>query len=253
MNFTVELDNYRGSIELLLFLVRKHELQLEDLPLSVINEQFAAMIEHVDEIDINSVGDFIDVAGTLIEMKSKSALPLEEIEEEEVIDPRENLVFRLLEYKKFKDAAALLDEKSRKWRDRFSRRTNDLPPRKVDIAEQAINEVELWDLVSAYGRQMREALPQLSQEVTYDETPINVYMKQIHQLISKNGEACYSQLFVQGMHKSAMIGVFLAILELARHHDLRTEQEIAQGDIFLRPGPAFPESLNFDEDVEDYS
>ena len=73
VNFTVELENYRGSIELLLFLVRKHELQLEDLPLSVINEQFAAMIELADEIDINSVGDFIDVAGTLIEMKSKSA------------------------------------------------------------------------------------------------------------------------------------------------------------------------------------
>ena len=142
MSFTVELNNYQGSIELLLFLVRKHEIKLEDLPLSVINEQFSAMLDEANDIDINAVGDFIDIAGTLIEMKSKSALPLEEVEEVEVIDPRENLVFRLLEYKKFKDAAALLDEQSRLWRDCFSRKANDLPPRK-DSPQKGI-----WNLSS---------------------------------------------------------------------------------------------------------
>ena len=252
MSFTVELNNYRGSVDLLLFLVRKHEIRLEDLPLSVINEQYSSMLDEVDAVDINAVGDFIDIAGTLIELKSRSALPVEVESEEEIADPRENLVFRLLEYKKFKDAAALLDEQGRKWTDCFSRRANDLPPRKVNVAEQAIHEVELWDLVSAFGRQMREAIPQLSDEVMYDETPINVYMSKIHKLIRENGQACYTQLFESGMHKSAMIGIFLAILELARHHDLRTEQEVEQGEIFLRPGPEFPESLDFDDSMDDY-
>lgn len=251
MSFTVELNNYQGSIELLLFLVRKHEIKLEDLPLSVINEQFSAMLDEANDIDINAVGDFIDIAGTLIEMKSKSALPVEEVEEVEVIDPRENLVFRLLEYKKFKDAAALLDEQSRLWRDCFSRKANDLPPRKVNVAEQPIHEVELWDLVSSYGRQMREAVPHLTEEVMYDETPIQVYMMRIHRLVTEDGHACYSQLFEPGMHKSAMIGIFLAILELARHHDLRTEQQVEQGEILLKPGPEFPDQLQF-EDVDNY-
>lgn len=252
MTFTVELSNYLGSIELLLFLVRKHEIRLEDLPLSVITEQFDQMLDESESIDINSVGDFIEVAGMLIELKSKSALPVEELEQEEVIDPRENLVFRLLEYKKFKDAAALLDEQSRKWKDCFSRQANDLPPRKVNVAEQAIHEVELWDLVSAFGRQMRDAIPQISEEVLYDDTPIQVYMARIHRLIRQRGEACYSQLFEPGMHKSAMIGVFLAILELARHHDLRTEQDSQQGEILLRPGPEFPEEFTVDADIDQY-
>jgi segregation and condensation protein A len=247
VNFTVELENYRGSMELLLFLVRKHELRLEDLPLSVINSQFDSMLDSVDEIDINSVGDFVEISGLLIELKSKTILPDDEVDDSEVIDPRENLVHRLLEYKKFKDAAALLDECGRDWQDRFARRANDLPARKVDMSQQAIQEVELWDLVSSFGRQMREALPQLSEEVMYDETPIHVYMKQIHQLVLREGEACYSQLFEVGMHKSAMIGIFLAILELSRHHDLRTEQEVEQGDIYLRAGPDFPQELLLDE------
>ncbi|MEC9091360.1 MAG: segregation/condensation protein A [Planctomycetota bacterium] len=251
MAFTVELNNYQGSIELLLFLVRKHEIKLEDLPLSVINTQFSEMLDEVESIDINSVGDFIEVAGTLIELKSKSVLPIEEAEEE-VIDPRVDLVSRLLEYKKFKDAAALLDEQSRKWKDRFARRANDLPPRRINVAEQAIHEVELWDLVSAFGRQMREAVPQLSEEVMYDETPIHVYMSKIHHLIQENGAACYSELFEPGMHKSVMIGIFLAILELARHHDLRTEQAIEQGEILLKPGPDFPEACQFGDDLDQY-
>lgn len=254
MVFHVELDNYQGSIELLLYLVRKHEIRLEDLPLSVITDQFTRLLDESESVDVNSVGDFVEIAGLLIEMKSKSALPTEvDDEAEEVIDPRDNLVYRLLEYKKFKDAAALLDEQSRMWRDRFCRRANDLPPRKVDITEQPIDQVELWDLVSAFGRQMRDALPQLTEEVMYDDTPIQVYMQRIHRLVKENGEACYSQLFEPGMHKSSMIGIFLAILELARHHDLKTEQEVEQGEIFLRPGPDFPDQLDFDEDLEDFA
>lgn len=253
MSFSVALKNYQGSIDLLLYLVRKHEIRLEDLPLAVINDQFVEMLDQQETVDINSVGDFIEILGLLIEMKSRSVLPAEvENDEIEVVDPRENLIHRLLEYKKFKDAAALLDEQSRRWRDCFSRRANDLPPRKRDYAEQPIHEVELWDLVSAFGRQMRDAIPQLSEEVLYDETPIHVYMSRIHKLVKQNGEACYSQLFEPGMHKSAMIGIFLAILELARHHDLRTEQEVAQGEIMLRPGPEFPDQLFVAADVDDY-
>lgn len=252
MSFTVELDNYRGSIELLLFLVRKHEIRLEDLPLATINDQFAEMLDQEQTVDINAVGDFIDVVGTLIELKSRAVLPVEETEEVEVIDPRENLVARLLEYKKFKDAAALLDEQGRRWRDCFARRANDLPPRKTNYADQPIDEVELWDLVSAYNRQMRDAVPQLTEEVMYDETPIHVYMERIHALVRQRGEAYYSQLFEPGMHKSALIGIFLAILELARHHDLRTEQEVEQGEIVLRPGPDFPDRLFVTDEVDDY-
>ena len=99
---------------------------------------------------------------------------------------------------------------------------------------------------------MREAIPQLSEEVMYDETPIHVYMSRIHRLVRENGEAYYSQLFEPGMHKSAMIGIFLAILELARHHDMRTEQEIDQGEIVLRPGPEFPNELFVSDSVDEY-
>ena len=136
----------------------------------------------------------------------------------EVEDPREELVQRLLEYKKYKDAASMLEEQSRQWQQRFTRLADDLPPRRVDPADQPIHEVELWDLVSALGRVIRDASVLKPSSIIYDETPIQVYMQRIHAQLVDHGRMAFSEVFDAGMHKSALIGMFLSILELVRHH-----------------------------------
>src|SRR5439155_12478566 len=149
MDFRVQLDVFRGPLDLLLFLVRKHELDIRDLPISLITEQYLAHLEVLQELDVNEVGDFLEVASTLVEIKSQLVLPRGGEETENWDDPRDQLVERLLEYKKYKDAACMLDERSRDWQQHYSRLASDIAARAVDPAGQPIREVELWDLVSA--------------------------------------------------------------------------------------------------------
>ena len=239
MDFRVELDTFRGPLDLLLYLVRKHELDVTDLPIALITEQYLAHLEVLEQLDVNAVGDFLDLASTLVEIKSQLVLPRGGEVTEPWDDPRDELVHRLLEYKKYKDAASLLDEQSRDWQQHYPRLADDLPPREIDPAGQPIREVELWDLVSALGRLMRESRSVQPQAIVYDDTPIQVYMQRIHRRLVDERRAAFSEMFEPGMHKSAIVGVFLAILELVRHHSVRTEQNELHGEIWIVPGADF--------------
>ena len=252
-SFRVDLTGFRGPLDLLVDLVRKHEVSLIDLPIHEITRQYLEHIEVLKEIDINGAGAFLEIASTLVEIKSKLALPRSEEEDdgEHVEDPREELDQRLLEYQKIRDAASMLDDQARQWRQRFSRRTNDLPPRRVDPAEQPIADVETWELVSACGRIVREQAPSEVANIVYDDTPIAHYMTSIHDRIDANGKARFSEMFEAGMHKSAMIGIFLAVLELIRHHSVRASQESQHGDIWIYPGESFDSEIDL-SDVDDY-
>src|SRR5688572_9647103 len=115
MDFRVELDSFRGPLDLLLYLVRKHEMEITDIPISVIAEQYLAHLDVLTALDVNAVGDFLDLASSLIEIKSRLVLPRGGEEEEVWEDPRHELVERLLEYKKYKDAASMIEERSRDW------------------------------------------------------------------------------------------------------------------------------------------
>ena len=239
MNFRVELDIYRGPIDLLLYLVRKHEVEITDIPIAVITDQFLEHLQILQELDVNAVGDFLELASTLVEIKSRCVLPQGGEETEEFDDPREDLVQRLLEYKKYKDVATILDERSRDWQQRFARVANDIAPRQADPAEQPIQEVELWDLVSAFGRIMRESEAVQPSSIVYDDTPIHVYMGRIRDRLQRQRRTAFSEMFEPQMHKSKMIGIFLAVLELVRHHSVRTEQQDFQGEIWILPGSQF--------------
>ncbi len=244
MSFRVDLDTFRGPLDLLLFLVRKHEVEITDIPIALITDQYLAHLTVLEKIDVNAVGDFLDMASTLIEIKSRLVLPRGDEEVEELSDPRENLVQRLLEYKKYKDAASILEEQSRRWQQRHVRLSDDLPPRKIDPAQQPIHEVEMWDLVSAFGRIMRDHDKVKPSNIVYDETPIHVWMQRIHDGLVENGQVSFSEMFSEGMHKSALIGVFLAILELVRHHCVIAEQTQSCAEIVISRGEKFDESIS---------
>jgi segregation and condensation protein A len=239
MDFRVELDVFRGPLDLLLFLVRKQELDICDLPIALIADQYLAYLEVLQQLDVNEVGDFLELASTLVEIKSQSVLPRGGEEAETLDDPRDQLVERLLEYKKYKDAASMLDEQSREWQQHYPRLASDVPTRQIDPAGQPIREVELWDLVSAMGRILRESQAASPATIVYDDTPIQVYMQQIHARLAQHERLALSEMFEPGMHKSAIVGVFLAVLELARHHGVQAEQRELHGEIWLVPGDGF--------------
>jgi segregation and condensation protein A len=247
MQFRVDLSTYRGPLDLLLYLVRKHEVEVADIPVATITDQYLQYIEVLEELDVDDVGDFIEIASTLLEIKSRLVLLSGDEEEQEVEDPRDELVERLLEYKRYKDAASLLEEQSREWQQRYARLANDLPARDNDLGTQPIQEIELWDLVSALGRMIRDKQAAQPSNIVYDDTPLQVYMGRIHQRMQTEGRVSFSEMFEPGIHKSAMIGVFLAILELVRHHSVTTNQNDLHGEIWILPGDNFSAEVDFTE------
>ena len=237
MEFHVDLEVFRGPMDLLLYLVRKHEVEITDIPIAAITDQFLEYLAVLEQLDVNAVGDFVAVASTLIEIKSQMVLPHADEVEGEVEDPRRELVRRLLEYKNYRDAASILEERSRAWQQHYPRLGDDRPARRRDPSEEPIQEVELWDLVSAFGRIMRQTAAMQPSSIVYDETPIHVYMGRIHARLVEHGHVAFGSLFEPGMHNSTMIGIFLAMLELVRHHRVRVEQNEVFGEIWLLPGP----------------
>jgi len=251
MDFRVDLDIFRGPLDLLLYLVRKHEVEIVDIPIATITDQFLEYLAVIERLDVNGVGDFVAMASTLIEIKSYQVLPRSDEVDEELEDPRKELVRQLLEYKKYRDAASILEERSRWWQRRYPRQASDLPPRERNLAEQPIHEVELWDLVSAFGRIIRDTESARPSNIVYDETPIHVYMARIYDRLRERGQLAFSDLFQGGMHKSTLIGIFLAVLELVRHDRVRLEQNDLFGEIWLLPRHDAQEPLDL-SDVDDY-
>lgn len=245
MAFRVQLDNYSGPLDLLLYLVRKHEVDIGNLLVADIADQFLEHVGVLEQIDVDAVGDFLDLASKLIEIKSQMVLPQQEVTDtEEVEDPRQELVERLLEFKKYRDAAQLLEERGREWQERFPRAANDLPARTT--SEPApVTGVELWDLVSAFGRVLRDKLAKAeTTSITYDDTPVHVYMQQIDERVRDEGSVAFFDLFPTAVHKSTLVGMFLALLELVRYRYALAHQSQRYGDILIEPGAvALPEQV----------
>jgi segregation and condensation protein A len=237
MDFSIQLNSFRGPLDLLLHLVRKHEVDILDIPICTITDQFLEHLSVLEQMDINDVGEFLAVASLLIEIKSQQLLPQSDEVQDDVDDPRDALVARLLEYKKFRDAAAVLEEQSHNWQQRYARQSNDLPPRRTDPAEMPIREVELWDLVSAFGLILRDTVSTQPSSIVYDETPIHVFMQRVYDRVSQESEVQFESFFEVGMHKSTLIGIFLAILELVRHYRLGVKQTDLFGGFSILPPP----------------
>ena len=251
MDFRVDLETFRGPLDLLLYLVRKHEVEIVDIPIATIADQYLEYLAVIRQLDVGAVGDFLAMASTLVEIKSQQVLPRADEVEDELEDPRKELVRRLLEYKEYRDAASILEERSRWWQRRYPRLASDLPPRKRDLAEEPIHEVELWDLVSAFGRIMRDTASTKPSSIVYDETPIHVHMARIYDTLRERGRLAFAELFQPGMHKSVLIGIFLAVLELVRHARVRLEQNELFGEIWLMPREETLEPLDL-SNVDNY-
>jgi segregation and condensation protein A len=235
IDFRVDLNVFRGPLDLLLYLVRKHEVEIADIPIAPITDQYLEYLALIEQLDVNAVGDFLAMASLLIEIKSQQVLPRSDEVEEALEDPRQELVHRLLEYKKYRDAASILEERSRSWQQRYARLSTDLPRHERDLAGEPIREVELWDLVSAFSRIMRETEAARPSSIVYDDTPIHVHMSRIHARLLEKGRLSFHDLFDPSMHKSKLVGIFLAILELVRHHHVRVEQNTLFGEIWVLP------------------
>src|SRR5262249_140236 len=170
MDYLVHLEVFHGPLDLLLYLVKRNEVDIFDIPVARITEQFLEYLGIMEMIDIERAGDFLLMAATLMELKSRLLLPQDEMPVEEQTDPRKELVRKIVEYKKFKEASALLEAQAEQQWTRLPRQP--IGPVSPDPREQPLRQVELWDLVSAFGRLMRETSALEQQQISIDQTPI---------------------------------------------------------------------------------
>jgi segregation and condensation protein A len=233
-DYQVVLDTFRGPLDLLLYLVKRDEVDILDIPIARVAGQFKRYLDVLTMIDVERAGDFLVMAATLMEIKSKMLLPRQEssgpAEVEE--DPRRELVRQLLQYKRFKEAAGVLEE----WAERQSQKLPRLPVPGAARKEgpPALKPVELWDLVSAFGRLMRETLAHQPQAIVVDHTPLHVHMEYIVRRLELEGALAFSALFTPPHTRSRLVGLFLAILELTKVRKIVAEQQEVFADIRVR-------------------
>ncbi len=239
-DYRVELDVFRGPLDLLLYLVKREEVDIRDIPIAHIAEQFKHHLDVLGLIDVERTGDFLVMAATLMEIKSKMLLPHPPEEQaEQAADPRQELVRQLLEYKRFKDAAVRLEEMGEQHGHRLARVP--VPSRETPGAP-VLRAVELWDLVSAFGRLMRETLTNEAQAIVVDTTPLHVYTAAILERLKTEPRLSLRALFTPPHTRGRLAGLFLAILELIRWRSIVGEQEGVLGDITFTLAPTSAEA-----------
>ncbi len=229
-DYEVDLPIFHGPLDLLLYLVKRDELDLLDIPIAHITQQFLHYLDALQVLDVEAAGEFLVMAATLMELKSKVLLPRAEEGEQPQEDPRQELVRQLLEYKRFKEAAALLEQQADRQASHLPRIP---PPEPVPQGPTPLKPVELWDLVSAFGRLLRETLALQPQQITDDQTPLHAYMEEVVGRLRSEGRLRFSKLFRPPHTRSRLVGYFLAILELTRRFRIQAEQDESFGDIWL--------------------
>jgi segregation and condensation protein A len=238
MSFKVSLDVFSGPLDLLLYLVKKHEVDITEVPIAVIAREFCDHLTVLEELSIEQVGEFVELASVLLEIKARALVPRPE-EQEEAIEPiREDLVQRLLEYKQYRDAAAILEDRARQWELRFPRLHAEEAAPRSGPAELTIGDVHVWDLVGALARVLAKREKRRPRQIVHDDTPIEAHIELIERLVAEQGRVAFSSLFDDDMPRSRLVGIFLATLELVRRGKLSTRQEELFDEIWLLPRTA---------------
>lgn len=232
----LHLESFDGPMELLLHLIRVQEIDIFDIPIVTITDQYLRFLEMMRDDDLDVTGEFLVMAATLVQIKSRMLLPLDvdsdADEEEEEDDPRLELVTKLLEYRRFREIARALEELEddrANWFVRETRRNVDLP----DDDEQDLLEVSLYDLTDAFRRVLRYFTDDLVHTVVGEGASVDEKIEYIGSVLEKDGSLAWTELFLTCRSRVELVCCFLAILELCRIGTVRVHQHQTFGEIRL--------------------
>lgn len=232
MTYKVNLEIFEGPLDLLLYLIKKGEFNIQDIPIAVITEQYLGYMELMRMLDLDIAGEFLVMAATLMHIKSKMLLPPEEMEEEqEEEDPREELVKKLLEYRKFKEAAERLKAKEEQQKEVFSRPGSKPAAEPGDEDDELYFEANIFDLLSAFSKVLKEVPKNEFYEVIKDEVTVSEKIHEIFHILVKKPVIYFLDLFGRVKDKIDIIATFLALLELIRMKEILVRQDRIFGDI----------------------
>ena len=237
MTYKVELPVFEGPLDLLLYLIKKDELNIYDIPIAKITDQYLEHLEVMQMLDLEIAGEFLLMAATLMHIKSKMLLPNEEKEEleEYQADPREELVKRLLEYKKFKDAAGGLKEMRHKQKSIFTRLGRPQVP--IEDAKDEYFEASLFDLITAFTKVLKDVPKDAFHKVVKDEFTVSEKIHDIFHMLVDQKSIFFMDLFKSAKEKTEIIAIFLALLELVKLKEVVVVQKAHFNDIEIMRNP----------------
>ena len=235
MPYSVKLEAFEGPLDLLLFLIKKSEVDIYNIPISKITQQYLDYIEIIKLLDLEAASDFILMAATLMRIKAQMLLPKPSIEEvEDIDDPRQELVYRLLEYKRFKDVAIDLGEKEEDSRKQFPRGSFKLEKSGYDDDYVQAGDVNLFDLVSAFKNIVEKSIKVSFHRVEMLNVSLEDRIEFLHQKLDQKKEVKFADLFSAKEDKMVWIVTFLAILELIKQQFIKAIQENPYSDIIIK-------------------
>ncbi len=233
MGYKLKLDIFEGPLDLLLYLIKKDDIDITDIPISQVTDQYMQYIEMMKMLDLDIVGDFLVMAATLMQIKSRMLLPPDpsELEEEEA-DPRDELARRLLEYKKFKEIAEALKEKEELRRDLFARVVDAEAAQNLrDEAKEVYFEASLFDLINALSEALRKTPEEVIHEIITEEHTVEQKIHDVLHLLLEAPAVRLNALFEKSKNKIEIIVTFLAVLELIRLKEVKAMQQGPFADI----------------------
>lgn len=237
--FRVDVDFYHGPLDLLAVLVRHGEVDVLELTISEVTRRYVESPELGQTLNLDEAGEFLVLVSSLMEFKSLRLLPHapEDPEEDAWSETRQELVKQLLEYRRFREAAAALAEKAALQQQRLPRLAREGAEAASDPAQQPIRELELWDLVSAFSRLMKENVVPVAEELERDPTPLPVYMNRLESMVKHAGVGgvLFRDLLGTRNTKAQIIGKFLAVLELIKRGRVWVEVDAAREEVFFFP------------------
>lgn len=234
MNYKIRLDIFEGPLDLLLYLVKKDHLNIYDIPIAKVTAQYLEYINFMQLLDLNIVGDFLVMAATLMQIKSKMLLPAEELAALEEEDPRAELVKRLLEYEKFKQVAESLRQREVGQQEVFKRPKTETPAEYKTLGkEETYFEASIFDLINAFSKALKDIPREVFYEVVKDQFTVEQKVHDILHLLLLQTEVKLSELFQKSKSKIEIVVIFLAILELAKMKEIIAKQDVEFEDIVI--------------------
>jgi segregation and condensation protein A len=236
----ITLPLFEGPLDLLLYLIKRDKIDIHDIPIAPITHQYMEYLELMQSLNLDVAGEFMVMAATLIHIKSKMLVPIEPTEaegEEEYVDPREELVQRLLEFQRYKEAAGILHQQAQIRAATWTRPDTVMP--RFDDAGEEMLEAGLYDLIAAFKELLERRKTLLAHEVESEGPPVEQRMEELLAMIPEGASLEFLGLFASLETKAAMIVTFLALLELIRLKRVRVYQRGMFGPIrVFRPvGP----------------
>jgi segregation and condensation protein A len=234
--YRVDLAIFQGPLDLLLYLIRKEELDVYDIPIARITGQYLKYVELMTSLNLEVAGEFILMAATLIRIKTRLLLPRDEQDPDEP-DPREELILALLEYKKYKEAGEILREKA------LLEERNYVPPSPVGKADSTVDwtpSTSLFDLLTSFKDVLAARCDEAFHEVDAEEVSVVDRMRHIMQLLRTREFSTFQELFADAPARIVAVVTFIALLELARTRRVMMEQSRPFAELRVYRGQAFP-------------